>query len=62
MIKSYDQISDKNKFFRDDFDKLSGSSELKKQIIQGLSESKIRDSWQEGLKKFKEIRKKYLLY
>ena len=62
LIKSYDQITNKNKFFRGDFDKLSGSSELKKQIMQGLSESKIRDSWQEGLKKFKEIRKKYLLY
>ena len=47
---------------RDSFDKLSGTSNLKKQIIEGLSESEIRDSWKEGLEKFKKIRKKYLLY
>ena len=39
-----------------------GTSNLKKQIIEGLSESEIRDSWKEGLEKFKKIRKKYLLY
>ncbi len=62
LINSYTQINDKNNFFRSDFDKLSGTSNLKKQIIEGLSESEIRDSWKEGLEKFKKIRKKYLLY
>ena len=62
LINSFTQINDKNNFFRSDFDKLSGTSNLKKQIIEGLSESEIRDSWQEGLEKFKKIRKKYLLY
>ena len=62
LINSYTQINDKNNFFRSDFDKLSGTSNLKKQIIEGLSESEIRDSWREGLEKFKKIRKKYLLY
>ena len=62
LIKSFTQINDKNNFFRSDFDKLSGTSNLKKQIIEGLSESEIRDSWKEGLEKFKKIRKKYLLY
>lgn len=62
LIKSYNQFEDKNKFFRNDFDKLAGSSNLKKQIIEGISESEIRDSWQQGLEKFKKIRKKYLLY
>ena len=62
LINSFTQIDDKNNFFRSDFDKLSGTSNLKKQIIEGLSESEIRDSWKEGLEKFKIIRKKYLLY
>tara|TARA_Y100000996_G_scaffold270603_1_gene213000 strand:- start:532 stop:1707 length:1176 start_codon:yes stop_codon:yes gene_type:complete len=62
LIKSYDQISDKNNFFRSDFNKLSGTSNLKEQIINGLSESEIRESWNDGLEKFKKIRKKYLLY
>lgn len=62
LINSFTQINDKNIFFRSDFDKLSGTSNLKKQIIEGLSESEIRDSWKEGLEKFKKIRKKYLLY
>ena len=60
LINSFTQINDKNNFFRSDFDKLSGTSNLKKQIIEGLSESEIRDSWKEGLEKFKKIRKKYL--
>ena len=62
LINSFTQINDKNNFFRSDFDKLSGTSNLKKQIIEGISESEIRDSWKEGLEKFKKIRKKYLLY
>lgn len=62
LINSFTQINDKNNFFRSDFDKLSGTSNLKKQIIEGISESEIRDSWREGLEKFKKIRKKYLLY
>ncbi len=55
LIKSYNQFIDKNKFFRSDFDKLSGTSNLKKQIVQGVSESKIRDTWQEGIEKFKKL-------
>ena len=62
LINSFKQINDKNNFFRSDFDKLSGTSNLRKQIIEGLSESEIRYSWKEGLEKFKKIRKKYLLY
>ena len=62
LINSFKQINDKNNFFRSDFDKLSGTSNLKKQIIEGISESEIRDSWKEGLEEFKKIRKKYLLY
>ena len=62
LINSYNQIKDKKNFFRSDFNKLSGSSELQNQIKNGIEESIIRDSWLEGLEKFKKIRRKYLLY
>lgn len=44
------------------FDKLAGSSELRKQIQSGMKEEDIRKSWEPGLKQFKAIREKYLLY
>ena len=43
-------------------DKLIGVSEFKNQIIAGKSETEIRASWEPGLSKYKEMRKKYLLY
>jgi uncharacterized protein YbbC (DUF1343 family) len=43
-------------------DKLAGSDQLRKQIDAGLSEVEIKKSWQPGLKKFMEIRQKYLIY
>jgi len=49
-------------FFTDYFDKLAGTTRLRQQIVQGLSEEEIRRSWQADLEKFKAIRKKYLLY
>ena len=61
LIISYIQIKDKENFFRSDFNKLSGSSKLQDQIKNGIQESIIRDSWLEGLEKFKKIRRKYLL-
>lgn len=44
------------------FDLLSGSKELRYQIVKGLSEKQIRASWQPDLKKYKIMRKRYLLY
>jgi len=45
-----------------DFDKLAGTTDLKKQIIQGVSEEEIRKTWEPALSEYKEMRKKYLLY
>jgi uncharacterized protein YbbC (DUF1343 family) len=45
-----------------DIDKLSGSSEFRKQIIAGKSIKEMQDSWEPGLSKYKTMRKKYLLY
>jgi uncharacterized protein YbbC (DUF1343 family) len=63
LISTYQNYPEKNKFFKADFfDKLAGSSELRKQIIAGKSAEEIRASWQKDLEEFKLIRKKYLLY
>ncbi|MEX1193106.1 MAG: DUF1343 domain-containing protein [Brumimicrobium sp.] len=53
-----DYFITKNKWF----DLLAGTEELRKQIENGLSESEIRASWDEDLKKFGLIREKYLIY
>lgn len=44
------------------FDKLAGTTQLKKQIVDGKTEEEIRQSWEPGLSEFKIIREKYLLY
>ena len=52
----------KTSFFTASFNKIAGNDLLKKQITEGKTEAEIRQSWQKDLDKFKEIRKKYLLY
>ncbi|MRI63297.1 DUF1343 domain-containing protein [Ornithobacterium rhinotracheale] len=43
-------------------DKLAGTPSLRKQIISGWDEAKIKKTWQKGIEDFKKIRAKYLLY
>jgi uncharacterized protein YbbC (DUF1343 family) len=62
LFDVYKTMGLREAFFTDYFDRLAGSGELRKQIISGLSEEQIRKSWQNGLDRFKTIRKKYLLY
>lgn len=62
LIESYKEADDKAKFFTDYFNKLAGNATLKEQIVAGKTQDEIRNTWQPGLKKFKETRKKYLLY
>lgn len=50
-------------FFKNSsFDRLAGNSSLRNQIINGSDENTIKKSWQADLKKYKSLRKKYLLY
>ena len=51
-----------HKFFTNFFDKLAGNEQLRMQIISGIPENGIRESWEPALGNFKVIRKKYLLY
>lgn len=70
LIELYNAYPEKDKFFTPGrveqdisaFDLRIGTDQLRKQIIAGVSEEDIRKSWEPGLQKFKELRKKYLLY
>ena len=62
LIDIYRYYPDKERFFNNFFDKLAGTSQLRKQIINKTTEAEIRKSWKKGIQKFKEIRKKYLIY
>jgi uncharacterized protein YbbC (DUF1343 family) len=44
------------------FDKLAGTTNLKRQIMEGISEDEIRKTWEPALSEYKKMRKKYLLY
>lgn len=65
LLKSYKSFEHgkvdfflKNRFF----DKLAGTDELRKQIVRGLSEKAIKESWKKDLEAFELIRSKYVIY
>jgi uncharacterized protein YbbC (DUF1343 family) len=62
LIYAYNNAYKKDSFFNNFFENLAGTSKLRQQIISGKSEKEIKASWQKGLKDFKHIRSKYLLY
>ncbi|WP_338410004.1 DUF1343 domain-containing protein [uncultured Flavobacterium sp.] len=62
LLKAYNETFDKAKFFNSFFVKLAGTRKLQEQIKLGVSEKEIRNSWKEGLKKFKTMRASYLIY
>lgn len=62
IINTYKTSTDKDNFFTSYFLNLTGTDQLKQQIMDGATEEEIHKSWEPGLKKFKEVRKKYLLY
>lgn len=62
LFDAFERFPDKNRFFNSFFDLLAGTSALREQIKNQLSEEDIRRSWLPGLTTFREIRKKYLLY
>lgn len=69
MIDMYKAYPIKEKFFdrsqsrqMGNIDFLAGTKQFKEQIIARKKEKEIRKSWEPGLSKYKEMRKKYLLY
>lgn len=63
LMEMYRRVP-KGKFFLKSnfFEKLIGTGDLRRQLEQGLSEEEIKATWQPGLDRFKETRKKYLIY
>jgi uncharacterized protein YbbC (DUF1343 family) len=68
-VELYAAYPDKARFFDQSYhkqigniDKLSGTTEFKKQIIAGMSEEEIRKTWEPGLAAYRKVREKYLLY
>ncbi|MCR8666446.1 DUF1343 domain-containing protein [Aestuariibaculum sp. M13] len=62
LIKAYQNTKDKSAFFNNFFIKLAGTDKLQQQIEAGLTTEAIEATWQNDLIKFKQTRKKYLLY
>lgn len=71
LLEAYKLFPDKENFFiipksgnmdESFFNKLAGNATLMQQIKSGKTEDEIRRSWAPGIKAFKTIRKKYLLY
>jgi uncharacterized protein YbbC (DUF1343 family) len=62
LLDFYRKYPDKEKFFTASFDRLAGTPVLKQQIKNGLTEEQIRETWQEELDAYREMREQYLLY
>lgn len=63
LMDSYQALHTKTSFFQNSmFDKLTGSSKLRLQIMEGKSQKEIIEQWQPELEAFRQKRKNYLLY
>ncbi len=62
LIDAYHDSGKQTSFFTNFFSTLAGTKTLQQQIEQGLNNNQIRKGWSEGLKKYDEMRKKYLIY
>jgi len=64
LINARDLLGDTNVFIDQPafFNRLAGTASLKEQLDKGWSAKEIRATWQDDLKSFMDIRKKYLLY
>ena len=62
LIDAFQKTPKNKEFFGDTFTIHAGTEKLRSQIENGLSAEEIRASWQNDIEKFKNIRKKYLLY
>ena len=49
-------------FFTNYFELLTGTDSLRVQLLNGVTEKEIRETWQKGLTSFTKTRNKYLLY
>lgn len=62
QVESGNVSNFKGPLFNSFFAKIAGTRKLQEQVIKGVSEKEIYESWQPALAKFKLIRRNYLLY
>lgn len=62
LMELYRNDTMQQTFFTTFFDKLAGTDQLRKMIQAGKSEKEIRASWEPGIKAYRNMRKRYLLY
>ncbi len=62
IIDAYKNLNLDDHFFRSFFELLVGQSYVRKMIKEGKSATEIKAMWSDDVAKFKEQRKKYLLY
>ncbi len=64
LINARDQLGDSIPFIdqRNFFDRLAGTSELRKQLSAGMSAKEIKATWKPGIEQFAKTRQKYLIY
>jgi uncharacterized protein YbbC (DUF1343 family) len=64
LVDFYSNNPAKKEYFLSNnfIDRLAGSDQLRKMILEGKTAQEIRESWQPALNNYKEMSKKYLLY
>lgn len=62
VIDAYNSINMGDKFFTPFFEKLIGVSYVREMIKQGKGADEIKAMWTDDVRKFKQQRKKYLIY
>ena len=62
LIDAYRNLNMDDYFFRPFFEKLIGNGNIRKMIEAGKSAEEIKASWADDVAKFKQQRRKYLLY
>ena len=62
IVEAYNNLAMGEKFFTQMFEKLIGVSYVREMIMAGYSAEEIEARWIEDVEKFKEQRRKYLIY
>lgn len=62
VIDAYRNCGLGDKFFTSFFEKLTGDENVRKMIEEGKSADEIKVTWTDGLNKYKQLRRRYLIY
>ena len=62
IVEAYHNLAIDEKFFTPMFEKLIGVGYVREMIMAGCSAEEIEARWIEDVEKFKEQRRKYLIY